>query len=223
MVPNITQNPEAQLAAALASTRTSVRLSNALAAGSRPRPEYVGHLIAQCAVESDFFVRDMLTWALLQHDRTIVLPGVLAELSSEVPQARSQALHTLAKIGDPATWPAITPNLLFDADDEVARAAWRAASGLVPPGHEARLAADLATQFGRGGPEVMLSLSRALLTLGDAALPVVAQASRSSDEAVRAHALLTERLRKDPSAGFEESVENAKRARALHGAPLVGE
>ncbi|MBT9255303.1 HEAT repeat domain-containing protein [Phycicoccus sp. KQZ13P-1] len=223
MVPNNTQNPEARLAAALTSTAASVRLSTALAAGSHPRPEYVEHLIARCAVESDFFVRDMLTWALLQHDREVVLPRVLAELSSDVPQARSQALHTLSKIGDRQTWPAITPSLLFDTDDEVARAAWRTAAGLVPPGHEARLAADLATQLGRGGPEVMLSLSRALLTLGDAAVPVVAQACGSSDDRVRTHALLTERLRKDPQAGFEDSVEDAKRARALHGAPLVGE
>ena len=175
----------------------------------------------RCAVEPDFFVRDMLSWALIRNDRATVTDRLLAELASATPQARSQALHTLSKVADPAVWPAITSDLLFDADDDVARAAWRTAAGLVPEANRARLAADLATQLGRGGRETRLSLSRALAMLGDAALPVLAQADTSTNEAVRAHAAATLRLIEDPDAAFDDAVQEATRARTLRGAPLV--
>lgn len=213
----------AQLIAALNSTTTSMRLAAALRAGSQPRSVYVAHLVERCGAEPDFYVRDMLTWALLQHDRSMVLDRVIAELSSSVPQARSQALHTLSKIGDQRAWPAITQDLLFDPDDEVARAAWRTAAGLVPADGAAELAEQLATQFGRGGREVLMSLSRALISLGEAATPVVTRARASTDEVIRAHATATEKLAVDPESGFDDSVEAARRARALRGAPLVGD
>ena len=62
----------------------------------------------------------------------ITMPRLLAELRSERAQTRSQALCTLSKIKAPEAWPAITRSLLRDADDEVARSAWRAAVALVP-------------------------------------------------------------------------------------------
>jgi len=54
-------------------------------------------------VEPDFFVRDMLTWALIHHDGSLTLDRVLPELRSPIQQARSQALHTLYKLADAAT------------------------------------------------------------------------------------------------------------------------
>jgi HEAT repeat protein len=122
--------------------------------------------VAHRPTEPDFCVRDMLTWALIRLPSEITLPRLLAELVSERAQARSQALHTLSKIKDAAAWPAITETLLRDSDDEVARSAWRAAVVLVPEGEETELAAELATQLGRGNHEVRLSLSRALVALG---------------------------------------------------------
>jgi HEAT repeat protein len=208
--------------AALESSEVSVRLAAALGAGCDPHPDYVETLVERCAVEPDFFVRDMLSWALIRNDRAAVTDRLLAELTSATPQARSQALHTLSKVGDPAVWPAITSDLLFDADDDVARAAWRTAAGLVPEASRGQLAADLATQLGRGGREVRLSLSRALVLLGDAALPVLARAGASTDEVVRAHAAATLRLMEDPEAAFDDAVREATRVRTLRGAPLVG-
>jgi hypothetical protein len=210
-----------QLMAALESADVSVRLAAALRAGCDPLHDYVETLVERCAVEPDFFVRDMLSWALIRNDRATVTDRLLAELASTTPQARSQALHTLSKVADPAVWPAITSDLLFDADDDVARAAWRTAAGLVPEANRARLAVDLATQLGRGGRETRLSLSRALAMLGDAALPVLAQADTSTNEAVRAHAAATLRLIEDPDAAFDDAVQEATRARTLRGAPLV--
>lgn len=140
-----------QLIAALIDGNESVRLRATLSLGSNPDPDLVGALIERCAVEQDFYVRDMLTWALLRCPSDITVPKLLAELQSGLAQAKSQALHTLSKIKNASTWSAITPSLLRDADDEVAKSAWRAAVILVPEGEEMALAEALATQLGRGG------------------------------------------------------------------------
>ncbi|MFD3919646.1 HEAT repeat domain-containing protein [Streptomyces sp. NPDC058595] len=200
----------------------SVRLRSALAAGTTPDPRLVDKLIERCAIEPGFFVRDMLTWALTRHPVSLTLPGLLREVGSERGRARSQALHTLSKIGDRRAWPAITRTLLSDADDEVARSAWRAAVVLVPEGEETALAAVLATQLGRGGRETRLSLSRALIALGEVAGPALLAATRAREPRVRAHALATQRLLRDPDAGFEFAVEEAKRVVALGGAGQEG-
>ena len=67
------------------------------------------------------------------------MPRLIRELGSDGSQARSQALHTLSKIGDPIAWPEVSA-LVHDQDDEVARSAWRAAVALVPSGDEGALA-----------------------------------------------------------------------------------
>ncbi|MFD5633130.1 HEAT repeat domain-containing protein [Streptomyces sp. NPDC127077] len=196
---------------------SSVRLRAALAVGSTPDPRFVPGLVERCAVEPEFFVRDMLTWALARHPVSMTLPALLSEVRSESPQARSQALHTLSKIGDRRGWPAITPALLSDADGEVARSAWRAAVVLVPTGEEAELAAELATQFGRGERETQLSLSQALVALGDVIVPVLLAATTAPGPRVRAHALATQRLLRDPDAAFDAAIEEAKRVAVLDG------
>lgn len=195
--------------------RSSVRLRAALAVGTTPDPRFVDKLVERCALEPEFFVRDMLTWALTRHPVSMTLPGLLREVRSERTQARSQALHTLSKIGNRQAWPAITRTLLADADDEVARSAWRAAVVLVPEGEEAALATVLASQLGRGGRETQLSLSRALVALGEAVLPALGAATTAPDPCVRAHALATGRMLRDPDAGFEFAIEEAKRVLAL--------
>ncbi|MFF2922365.1 HEAT repeat domain-containing protein [Streptomyces celluloflavus] len=194
---------------------SSVRLQAALAVGTDPEPAFIGKLIERCAMEPEFYVREMLTWALTRHAASMTLPVLLDEVRSERAQARSQALHTLSKIGDRQAWPAITPALVSDADDEVARSAWRAAVVLVPEGAEHELAVVLATQLGRGERETQLSLSRALIALGEAMLPTVGAATTDPDPRVRTHAIATERLWRDPDAGFEFAIEEAKRIVAL--------
>ncbi|HZX06561.1 HEAT repeat domain-containing protein [Kribbella sp.] len=194
---------------------TSTRLQAAMAIGAEADPELVRVLVARCGVEPDFFVRDMLTWALIQLPASVTVPLVVAELDSANAQARSQALHTLSKLKEPATWPAITRQLLHDPDDEVRRAAWRTAVGLVPAGEERQLAAELVTELGRGDRDVQLSLSRALVELGDAAEDALAGAVVSSSVKVQAHARATERLLRDPEANFGALLDEAKRAVAL--------
>jgi HEAT repeat protein len=199
----------------LEDSRSSVRLRAALAVGTTPDPRFIDKLIERCAIEPEFYVRDMLTWALTRHSASMTVPELLNEVRSERAQARSQALHTLSKIGDRQAWPAITRALLSDADDEVARSAWRAAVVLVPEGEEPELAAVLSTQLGRGERETQLSLSRALIALGEVILPTLRAAMTDLDPRVRAHAIATDRLLRDPDAGFEFAIEKAKRVVAL--------
>lgn len=135
------------LRTALQAESASDRLQTALAAGTNPRPEFVQVLIEQCEIEPDFFVRDMLTWSLVRHPADLTVPALLDETRSTSAQARSQALHTLSKIGDSRGWGAITAALLTDADDRVARSAWRAAVILAPEPARRDLATTLATQL----------------------------------------------------------------------------
>lgn len=207
---------------ALEDDRSSVRLRAALAIGTTPDPRYVDRLVERCATEPEFFVRDMLTWALTRHPVSLTLPALLRELRSGRAQARSQALHTLSKTGDRQVWPAITRELLTDADDEVARSAWRAAVVLVPEGQEPALATVLATQLGRGGRETQLSLSQALVALGEVMVPALLRAEKAPGPHIRAHALATQRLLRDPDAGFTYAVEEAKRVVALGGSGQEG-
>lgn len=210
-----------RLRLALAADSASARLQTAMAAGLRPHDAYIDPIVTRFAVEPDFFVRDMLTWALVQHDRSRTLERVLPELHSAFPQARSQALHTLSKLGDRRAWPAITAELLADAEDEVARTAWRAAATLVPPHEVAGLAEFLSTQFGRGDRVTQRSLSRALAMLGDGATTVIERGRLHRNPAIRTHAIATERLVRNPDEGFDVAIIAAQRIVALNGAPLV--
>jgi HEAT repeat protein len=207
---------------ALRSDNPSVRLRAALAVGTSPDPVLVDALVERCAVEPEFQVREILTWALTRLPASVTVPRLVAELRSERAQARSQALHTLSKIGDRRAWPAITRPLLTDPDDEVARSAWRAAVVLVPADEAAGLAGVLASQLGRGNRETRLSLSRALIALGEVIVPILRAAAADRDPGVRQHATVTERLLRDPDAGFEFGIEEAKRVVALGGAAPEG-
>jgi HEAT repeat protein len=204
---------------ALESGDASVRLRAAMAVGANPDPRFVEPLVARCAVEPEFPVREMLTWALMRHPASLTVPRLVEELrperAGERAQARSQALHTLSKIGDRRAWPAITRALLTDPDDEVARSAWRAAVALVPEPAKGELAGVLASQMGRGSRETRLSLSRALIALGEVITPILRAKLVDADRSVRHHAIATERLLRDPDAGVEFAIEEAKRVVAL--------
>lgn len=169
----------------------SVRLKAALTAGTYPEPAYIKVLINQCATEVDFFVRDTLSWALMRHDRKLVLESLIPELSSPIPQARSQALHTLSKIGDKKNYPLITDEMLFDSDDSVASTAWRSASVLVPDEEKSVLVAKLVTQLGRGDSDTQFGLTRFLCAIGEPIVGPLRTAAQSSDEAIRTHAEFT--------------------------------
>jgi HEAT repeat protein len=205
-------SPADRLRHALDASSASERLQAAMDSGTHPHPSFVPVLIEQCALEADFNVREMLTWSLVRQETSITVPLVVAQTESEISQARSQALHTLSKIGDPRGWAAITPSLLLDADDLVARTAWRAAVVLVPEEHEAELATTLASLLGRGDRESKHSLTRALAGLGDAAWHALNAASTHANPEVRIHAAATARIIDDPDEGFDAAWWEATKA-----------
>lgn len=206
-------SPE-ELAPRLRHPDGSARLQAALAAGSDPDPATVALLVEREGVEPDFFVRDMLTWALTRLPADLTVPLLVAELSSPFPQARSQALHTLSKIRDPRARAAVTPALLHDEEDEVARAAWRAGVALASPEEEAALAAELVTELGRRDAECRRSLSRSLVALGEAARPALERVAASGVFAERVHAGATLLLLDGWDGDFRSAVHEAQR-RAL--------
>ena len=199
------------LEAALAHPDASVRLNAVLQAGLKPLPSDLELLVAQCAIEPDFQVREMLTWALIRLPLPVVVPRVIAELDRREPQARSQALHTLSKLRDTSAWPAVIARL-DDEDPDVVRTAWYAAVAVAPAGERGWLAEKLVGSLGRGGREAQLSLSRALASLGEELVaPLLAAAEQGANEAVRQHAAATRRLLEDPDSGFTQSVWSARR------------
>ncbi|KUF05719.1 HEAT repeat domain-containing protein [Leucobacter sp. G161] len=212
-----------RLTAALASPDSSVRLQAAMTAGSTPARSYVAPLVARGAVESDFAVREMLTWALIHHPRDLVLELIIAELRSASPGALSQALHTISKLGDSRAWSEITPALLHAQHDEVARSAWRAGVTVVPAEQRTDLAVELVRELGRGDRQMHRSLSRALVALDEDARAPLATALRdalaAADAPVIAHVRATERLLADPDAAFAlDPVEARQLASAYSGA-----
>ena len=181
----------ATLVELLNSPNQSVRLKAALAAGTYPNPDQIEILISQCASESDFFVRDTLSWALMRHDQKSVVEQLKIELKSENPQARSQALHTLSKIGDKGNYELITQDLLLDSNDFVASTAWRSASVLVPDKDKQALVELLISQLGRGDSDIQFGLTRFLCAIGQPIVAPLTQAAQSPEEVVRTHAEFT--------------------------------
>ena len=215
------REPARLLLSALTQESASDRLQAALTAGTHPNDDYVTVLVERSGVEPDFFVRDMLTWALVRHPSELTVPLLLHEAAVGGDQARSQALHSLSKIGDPRGWSAITPELLTHANDEVARSAWRTAVVLAPDGEETLLAETLVTQLGRGDRAVQLSLSRALAELGDTARTALEGSSTRGTPATRAHAIATEKLLDDPDASFDGILHEAIRTVSLADDPTA--
>ena len=169
----------------------SVRLKAALAAGTYPETDFIEVLVAQCAIESDFFVRDTVSWALMRNDIPQVVKRLETELQSSSTQAKSQAIHTLSKIGDKKNYSLITDEMLFDEDDFVASTAWRAASVLVPEEKKPDLVTKLITQLGRGDSDTQFGLTRFLCALGDCIVEPLTQAANSADDAVNNQAKFT--------------------------------
>ena len=89
----------------------SVRLKAALAAGTYPEPDCIDVLVSQCATDPDFFVRDTLSWALMRNDIPQVVKRLEIELQSANTQAKTQAIHTLSKIGDKNNYRLITDQM----------------------------------------------------------------------------------------------------------------
>jgi HEAT repeat protein len=181
----------ATLKSMLASPDQSVRLQAALTAGTYPKPEYIDVLMDQCSFESDFFVRDTMSWALMRNDREKVVSRLKLELQSNNPQAKSQAIHTFSKIGDKDNYPLITDEMLFNENELIAATSWRASVALVPDEQKSDLIEKLISQLGRGDSDLQFALTRSLCNLGKSIIQPLKLAATSDSEEVHLHAEFT--------------------------------
>ena len=184
---------------------SSTRLRRALAMGTSPQSGDLPVLIEQLGSEPDFFVRDMLTWALARHPHEEVYPLLVRAL--ENPDARAQALHALSKLGHPNTWTVVTPALLQDTNVAVRTTAWRVAVASVPEAETDWLIAELLQELGRGDVETRRSLSRALASFGSRV--------RDRIEYVANHAQHVVALIDDPDGDDHSQVDFARKVAAL--------
>lgn len=187
----------------------SLRLHAALAAGTDADPAHLVPLMERMGDEPDFFVCDMLTWAITRYPVSETFPLLIEVLNDPQArsQARSQALHTLSKIQAPGTWEVLTTPMLHHPDVAFRTAAWRVAVAVVPHAERAALAAELVAELGRGDEDTQRSLSRALAELDDEVRPLLAT--------VIAHAQATQAYLDDPEGGIAGHLHEARRVAAL--------
>ncbi len=96
--------PADRLRAALTHSDASARLQAALAAGTRPDDSYIAELVGPLRGRARLLRARHAHVGAHAARPTTAVAELLPEVASEVPQARSQALHTLSKIGDPAAF-----------------------------------------------------------------------------------------------------------------------
>ncbi len=97
----------------------NVRHQRALQLGTQQTVSELPNILEQLSVESDFFVRETLIWAIVRMGQPAIEPTI-ALLGYIAPQARLLAAQALGKIGDPSAVPALL-NALPDDDLEVKR------------------------------------------------------------------------------------------------------
>lgn len=168
--------------AAITHPDRDVRLRSAMDAGSLLDQDVTASLVSRVGVETDFHVRECITWALVQHGEAAT-PAVLSMLNSDDPAERRQAAHILSKIGDPSYAPHLL-GVVADEDPDVAIKAYRAAAST---GRQ-EMVAPLVARLGHGETEQRDALSNALAQMGGAAVDALVSALRADDSGVRLHA-----------------------------------
>ena len=184
---------------------SSTRLRRALMMGTNPQSGDLPELIERLGKEPDFFVLDMLTWAITRHPVELSYPRLVEAL--DVVPARSQVLHTLSKIAHPDTWSVITPELLHDHDPAVRATAWRVAVTTVPQDEVDALVTELLYELGRGGADTQRSLNRALASLSSHSCVRL--------ESVARHARQILALIDDPDSDYVSDINFARKVAAL--------
>ncbi len=147
----MTDQPRDRLAAALRAPESSTRLKAAMAAGTSPHPDYLEPLVERCAVEPDFFVRDMLTWALTRLEPGATVDRLLVELTRRGTGAEPGGAHPLEDRrpeGLPGDHPRAPPRRRVEV--RAGRLARGRPASPPPRGSRPSSPMILPTQFGRG-------------------------------------------------------------------------
>ncbi len=166
----------------------------ALDLGAARQLDALPELLGRLTCETDFFVRENLTWAVTRMGEA-ALSELLKLLEHPDAAARLQAVHTLGKIADSRATAALLC-AVNDADAEVARKAIFALGQLRSPQALAVLVAGL----GQADAERRNTLSTALEGFGMTAVAPLVDALRGAQAGVRAHAADILGLLGDPEA-----------------------
>lgn len=159
----------------------NVRLRAAMELGLSADPHAGSVLVARLGAEPDPAVKEMITWAAVQHaDRA--REALLVQLYSAEPSVRAQAAHVLSKIGGPAVVPPILP-VLTDDDPVVAVKAYRAAASSGSP----EVVPTLLSRLGHGDAGVRDALTDALVALAEWTVVPLTAALADADPMVRIH------------------------------------
>jgi elongation factor Ts len=172
-----------------------VRLRSAVELGRRQAADAASAVVERLGLEREFFIRETLTWAVLRIADD-AMPYLHQALSSPRWLARLQALHVLSKMGRHEDADRLV-RLIGDEVDAVASHAYWAAGQTNNPS----VVPALVGQLSRGDSEHRNSLTVALAEFGEAAVPALVDALRSSPSGdVRRHAADTLSLMGSPSA-----------------------
>ncbi len=158
------------------------RSQAALALGHSGAIESVPALVNALSIETDLFVREDITWALVKLGQAGVLP-LMALLQSDKPQVRHDAAHALGKIGDNRAVPALMA-AVCDTDRVVV---FKAMFALGQIGDASAIPA-LLPFLGNEPKEIREMLTQVLEQFSDAAVPALTQALVHDRWQVREHA-----------------------------------
>ena len=161
----------------------NIRLQAAMDLGIAGDSEALIALVRALANETDFFVRESITWALLRIGNPAVAP-LLELLGNSHPEVRLSAVHALGKIGDSQ----VVPTLLNILPHEVGPTRDRVLFVLGQLGDERALPA-LISLLGKEDEESSATLISAIEKFGIAAFDLLVARSKEVDWQVRAHVI----------------------------------
>jgi HEAT repeat protein len=166
----------------------NTRIKAAMEIGTAADASAVNALADHLSRESDFFVREMLVWALVRIGAPSVDP-MITMLTHNDAATRTQAAHALSKLGDVRAVPALM-RALDDASVSVVQKAAYALGALGAVGAIPSLIALLV----RGESELRNTLHDALVALGDTAVPELAALFGAADTNVATRVTIVETL-----------------------------
>jgi HEAT repeat protein len=177
---DMSENPSAEK---LSDPDRNIRNRAALAIGRQYKVEFADTLTEALWAESDFFVRETMTWAVTRLEEATVGAVVAATAADRPVEVRTQALHVLSKFADPDTVDAVLPHIT-DQEEAVARKA-RWALGRIG---EPRVVPQLIALLGAHAVEERNALTDNVAAFGSAAVPALVEALGAQDPVVRRHA-----------------------------------
>lgn len=163
-------------------TDENVRLRAAMDLGTSADPEAAAVLVGRLGAEADPAVKEMITWAAVQHAEH-AMGALMVQLYSADAPVRAQAAHVLSKIGGEPVVRPILP-VIGDEDPVVAVKAARAAASTGSPA----VVPALIARLGEGDAAVRDALTDALIVLAQWAVEPLVAALADPDPIVRIHA-----------------------------------